>query len=165
MNAITLYRISHALYERRVPILPRIIARLTLLLCNSVVPPSCRLGRGTQLAYGGIGVVLHSRCQVGDGVLIGQNTTIGGNFGTGVPVVGDNVYIAPGARVLGGVRIGSNVVIGANSVVTRDIPDDCIAGGVPARVLRSIPAGALNAIAGTLVREPIDESRLCAETL
>lgn len=52
-------------------------------------------------------------------------------------VLGDNVWLGAGAKVLDGVRIGSDVVVGANAVVTSDLPDGAIAAGVPARVLRS----------------------------
>ncbi len=52
--------------------------------------------------------------------------------------VGDNVWIGAGVHVMPGVRIGSNVVIGAGSVVTRDIPDNCVAVGNPCRVIRPI---------------------------
>lgn len=51
-------------------------------------------------------------------------------------IVGDNVWIGYGVTVLAGVRIGSNSVIGAKSVVTRDIPENSVAAGVPARVIR-----------------------------
>lgn len=53
-------------------------------------------------------------------------------------VVGDNVYIGMNSIILPGVTIGDNVVIGAGSVVSRSIPSDCVAAGVPARVIRSI---------------------------
>jgi acetyltransferase-like isoleucine patch superfamily enzyme len=52
-------------------------------------------------------------------------------------VLGDNVWLGTGAKVLDGVRIGSDVVVGANAVVNADLPDGAIAAGVPARVLRS----------------------------
>ncbi len=52
-------------------------------------------------------------------------------------VLGDNVWLGTGAKVLDGVRIGSHVVVGANAVVNEDLPDRAIAAGVPARVLRS----------------------------
>jgi serine O-acetyltransferase len=50
-------------------------------------------------------------------------------------VLGDNVFVGSGAKILGGVRIGSNVRIGANAVVVRDVPDGATAVGVPARVM------------------------------
>ena len=52
--------------------------------------------------------------------------------------VGDNVWFGGGCRILPGVTIGSNVVIGAGSVVTHDVPDNCVAAGNPCRVLRSL---------------------------
>lgn len=53
-------------------------------------------------------------------------------------VIGDNVHVGMGAVIMPGVTIGSNVVIGARAVVTRDIPDNSIAVGVPARVIESV---------------------------
>ena len=53
--------------------------------------------------------------------------------------VGSDVWIGGNATVLPGVTIGSNVVVGAGAVVTRDIPDNCVAAGVPARVVRELP--------------------------
>lgn len=53
-------------------------------------------------------------------------------------VIGDNVYIGMNTIILGGVTIGSNVVIGAGSIVSRDVPDNCVAAGNPVRVIRSI---------------------------
>jgi acetyltransferase-like isoleucine patch superfamily enzyme len=51
-------------------------------------------------------------------------------------VLGDNVWLGTGAKVLDGIRIGSDAVVGANAVVTADLPQGAIAAGVPARVLR-----------------------------
>lgn len=92
------------------------------------------------------------------GVRIGSNVMIGPNCGLytsshpldvarrnadleyGYPIViGDNVWIGGGVQILPGVTIGSNTVIGAGSVVTRDIPDRCVAVGNPCRVLRRLP--------------------------
>ena len=58
----------------------------------------------------------------------------------GYPItVGDDVWFGGGVKVMPGVTIGSNVVIGGGSVVVRDIPDDCLAAGNPARVIRKLP--------------------------
>lgn len=51
-------------------------------------------------------------------------------------MIGDNVTIFAGAKVIGNIRIGNNVTVGANSVVTSDVPDNAIVAGVPARILR-----------------------------
>lgn len=58
---------------------------------------------------------------------------------SGPIVIGDNVWLGAGAKVLAGVRIGSHVVVGAGAVVTRDLPGNCVAAGVPARVVKELP--------------------------
>jgi serine O-acetyltransferase len=58
----------------------------------------------------------------------------GGN--KGVPIIGNNVYIGVGAKILGGIRIGDGAKIGANAVVLCDIPDGATAVGIPAKILK-----------------------------
>jgi serine O-acetyltransferase len=53
------------------------------------------------------------------------------------PTIGDNVTIGAGAKVLGGINIGDNVTIGANAVVTKSLPDNVVAAGVPAKIIRT----------------------------
>lgn len=113
------------------------IWKLQYLLFNCSVPASCTIGGGTKFGYGGIGVVLHARSIIGRNCIIGANTTIGGKSGWyEVPVIGDNVKINAGARILGPVHIGNNVIIGANAVVVKDVPDNCIVAGVPAKIIK-----------------------------
>ena len=65
------------------------------------------------------------------------NVTIGGKSGWyEVPVIGNNVHISAGARILGPVRVGNNVLIGANAVVVKDVPDNCVVAGVPAKIIK-----------------------------
>lgn len=100
---------------------------------------TCKLRNrgGTKFAYGGIGIVIHARCVIGKNCIIGQGATIGGKSQWyEVPVLGDNVYVAAGARILGPIRIGNNVTIGANAVITKDVPDNCVVAGVPARIIK-----------------------------
>ena len=73
--------------------------------------------------------------KIGKNCVIYQNVTLGKRNGVG-PVLGDNVVIFAGAKVIGGVKIGDHAVIGANSVVVKDVPDNAIVAGVPAKVLR-----------------------------
>lgn len=70
-----------------------------------------------------------SNLRIGTGVVIGRN-------GEYYPVIGDNVYIASNATVIGKVYIGNNVIIGAGSVVTTDVPDNCVYVGNPTHLLR-----------------------------
>jgi serine O-acetyltransferase len=137
LSAISLYRLARWAYIRRIPILPVALKGLIFLGYNSVVPFQARIGAGSKLAHGGIGVVIHPDAQVGRNVLIGQGVTIGGRGRRpGVPTIGDNVYIGAGARLLGPIVIGNGSVIGANAVVISDVPARSVAVGVPARVVR-----------------------------
>ncbi|MFZ7174289.1 serine O-acetyltransferase [[Pasteurella] aerogenes] len=139
LNAVFIYRISHKLYLWKIPFFPLILKYLIFLLFNSIVPFSAKIGRGTKFAYGGIGVVLHSKCVIGNNCIIGQGVTIGRKLNPqGVPMIGNNVYISAGARILGGVTVGDNVIIGANAVIISDIPSNCIVAGVPGKVVRTI---------------------------
>jgi len=120
-----------------VPFLPKIIELIIFLIYNSKIPSSCEIGRGTFFSYGGIGVVLHARCKIGDNVEIGTNVTIGGRSGHyDVPVILNNVYIATGAKILGPIKIGNNVIIGANAVLIKDVPNNVIVAGVPAKIIK-----------------------------
>lgn len=119
------------------------------LIHNSYIPYTCDIGKGTDLGYKGIGVVIHSEAKIGENCLIGTNVTIGGGAGKSntvipefdkirgnVPTIGDRVYISTGAKVLGNIVIGDDVIIGANAVVINDVPSRAVVGGVPAKVLR-----------------------------
>ena len=138
LNAIFFYRISRWLYLHHVPFLPKLITLLIFLMYNSKVPFQAKIGRGTKLGYGGMGVVIHSKATIGDYCTIGQQVTIGGGNSRypGLPEIGNHVMIYKGAIVYGGIRIGDNVVIGANAVVNKPVPDNAVVAGVPARILR-----------------------------
>lgn len=138
LNAIFFYRISRWLYLHHVPFLPKLITLLIFLMYNSKVPFQAKIGRGTKLGYGGMGVVIHSKAVIGDYCTIGQQVTIGGGNSRypGLPEIGNHVMIYKGAIVYGGIRVGDNAIIGANAVVNKPVPDNAVVAGVPARILR-----------------------------
>jgi serine O-acetyltransferase len=75
---------------------------------------------------------------IGDNCTIHHNVTIGQRVAAGdqgVPTIGRNVWIGPGAIITGAIKIGNNVTISAGSVVSKDVPDDCLVGGNPGRVI------------------------------
>lgn len=121
-----------------IPVLPKLITLLIFLIYNSKIPYQAKIGRGSTFGYGGMGVVIHSKSIIGVNCTICQQVTIGGGNSRfpGVPVIGNNVYIAKGSIVMGGITIGSNVTIGANAVVTKPVSDNAIVAGVPAKILR-----------------------------
>lgn len=83
-------------------------------------------------------IFVNERCVIGRNCNISQGVTVGtSNRGerAGNPVIGDNVYLGPGAKVIGAIRVGNHAAIGANSVVTHDVPDHAVVVGVPGRVI------------------------------
>lgn len=138
MTAIKIYRIANKLYKKNVPILPKILYRLIYLINNCHVHYSTEIGKNTVIAYGGIGVIIHKDAIIGQNCVIESNVTIGGrsNIKT-LPIIGDNVFIGTGAKVLGNIRVGNNSIIGANAVVIKDVPENSIVAGVPAKIIRT----------------------------
>lgn len=132
-----LYKIARALYLAHIPIIPNLIKWFIRITFACVLPYTAQIGKNTVLGYGGLGIVIHFNAIIGENCIIFQHVTIGGtNKIQQVPVIGNNVLIGAGAKILGPVKIGNNVVIGANAVVNKDIPDNTLVGGVPARVLK-----------------------------
>lgn len=96
-----------------------------------------RIGPGLYIGHH-MGIVVNERTVIGRNCNISHGVTLGvANRGPrrGVPVLGDNVYIGPGAKIIGAVRVGNNVAIGANCVVTHDVPDGAVVVGVPGKVI------------------------------
>lgn len=89
------------------------------------------IGGGLFIQHG-LSTIVAAR-SIGQNCQINQQVTVGYNDDSGLPpVIGDNVSIFAGAKVIGNIRIGNNVKIGANAVVIRDVPDNSLAVGVPA---------------------------------
>jgi len=121
----------------KIPFLPFLIKFIIFIIYNCNIPYECILGKGTRFAYSGIGVVLHKRTRMGKNCMIGTQVTVGGKSGHfEVPVIGDNVYLATGAKILGPIKIGNNVTVGANAVVIKDVPDNCVVAGIPAKIIK-----------------------------
>ena len=98
-------------------------------------------------------IVAHEKIEIGENVTIGQmvsildhdhNYTLNGDdmelsgYNTSPISIGNNVWIGDKSTVLKGVTIGDNVVIGANTLVNKDVPNNCVIGGVPFKVLKNI---------------------------
>ena len=95
------------------------------------------IGKGFYIGHFG-GIVVSSGAKIGNNCNISQGVTIGLSVrgkNKGVPTIGDNCYIAPGAKIIGNIKIGNNVAVGANAVVTTDVPDNAVVVGVPAKII------------------------------
>ncbi len=134
---VKLYRLSHWLWQRGIPVIPQLIKIINRVVFSVVLPPSAQLGKDVLLSYHGLGTVIHRHAVIGDRVTVGTGVTIGGRAGhVLVPVIEEGAMIGSGAKVLGPVRIGRHASIGANAVVLSDVPDYAVAVGVPARVVK-----------------------------
>ena len=137
LDAMTLYRMARKLYLRGVPVVPAVLRKAIHYLHGSYIPYEAEIGEGTQLGYGGMGIVIHKDAKIGRHCLISHQVTVGGRSGLkDLPVIGDYVRIGAGAKILGPVRIGDFAVIGANAVVVRDVAPGAVVGGIPAREIR-----------------------------
>ena len=101
------------------------------------IPFDTSIGVGCYIGHCG-DIHFNARAQVGSNCNISQGVTLGqANRGKnkGYPIIGDGVYIGPGAKVVGAVRVGNNAAIGANCVVTKDVPENGVVVGIPGRVI------------------------------
>ena len=119
-----------------------LFARLLIFFSNHPVPIIGKLFKGylnceiyqrlpdTIFFPHPFGIVISTDATFGEDVVIGQQVTIGNRNGMFAPPrIGNRVYIAAGAKVLGDISIGDDVVIGANAVVTRDVPTNAVVVG------------------------------------
>lgn len=103
--------------------------------CGIELSQRTQIGYGLRLPHEG-GIIIHIKAVIGNNCEIMQGVTIGNNIMKSrdeVAVIGDEVLLCAGAKIIGNVKIGNTVVVGANAVVTHDIPSNTMAAGVPAR--------------------------------
>lgn len=128
--ANALYRLQEALCAWRLAPLALLAHVLNKWLNGCVIGLHARFGPGFVLIHP-IGVVINSSVRGGRNVWVESAVVIGDNHGRS-PVLGDDIFIGSGAKIIGGVTIGSGARIGANAVVLRDVPPAALAVGIPA---------------------------------
>lgn len=104
------------------------------------IPRQLKVGSGLYIGHWG-GIWINPAAVIGRDCNLSQEVSIGSagpEARVGHPVIGDRVFIGPGSRIAGPIKIGRNVVIAANSLVTSNIPDNCVVAGVPAKIVSSV---------------------------
>jgi len=143
--ALTQYRLSRWVHTQvHIPGIRQILKafcaiwqKLIEIMTGMEIPNRAEIGKGVFIPHAG-GIYIHCDVKIGDYCHLSQEVTIGiggRKEKRGCPKIGDRVYIAPGAKIFGAITIGNDVAIGANAVVTKDIPDNAVAVGIPAQVI------------------------------
>ena len=136
--AVIYHRLAHWYYRHGLKFLARWTSQWNRFCTGVEIHPGATIGRRLVIDHG-MGIVIGETAEIGDDVLLYQGVTIGGTGkekGKRHPTIGNNVLIGSGAKVLGPFKVGDNCRIAANAVVLKEIPPDCTAVGVPARVVR-----------------------------
>ena len=137
-HAVLFYRVSHKLYENKKFFAARLVSQSARFLTGIEIHPGAKIGRGLFIDHGS-GVVIGETAEIGDNCTLYQGVTLGGtgkHVGKRHPTLGNNVMVGSGAKVLGPFRIGDNTKIAANAVVLNEIPENCTAVGIPARIVK-----------------------------
>lgn len=130
-SATILFRLSNWFGKGLLSPLGLIFQILNKWFNGCVIGVKADFGKGLVIMHP-VGVVINSKVIAGERVVIESGVVIGDEKGRS-PVIGNDVFIGAGAKIIGGVTIGDNVKIGANAVVVKDIPSDCTALGIPAK--------------------------------
>lgn len=111
-----------------------ILCKVNAVLCGAVIGKGAKFGRGFVILHS-VGVVINTRVQGGEKIYLESGVVIG-ETKRGCPIMGNNIFVGAGAKIVGDIRIGDNVTIGANAVVVKSVPDNVVVGGIPAKVIR-----------------------------
>ena len=141
-RAVFLYRLSNYFDRRDCIITAYLFEKLMHITTITWIGRKAEIGPGFVIRHIG-GIVVGGRVKIGSNCEIRQGVTFGGNLnkkrqGTTQPIIGNNVLFGAGAKILGPVNIGDNCIIGANAVVVCDFPKNCVVGGVPAKLIKTI---------------------------
>ena len=137
-KAVRAYRKAHKHYLKGHFLRARAISQRALRRTGIEIHPGAVIGKNFFIDHGS-GVVIGETTEIGDNCTVYQGVTLGGTgkeTGKRHPTLGNNVMVGAGARVLGPFKVGDNSKIAANAVVLSEVPPNCTAVGVPARIVR-----------------------------
>ena len=142
VKAIFFHRIANFFAVAKFDLIARIISQFSRFLTGIEIHPKAKIGKYLFIDHG-MGVVIGETSEIGDNVTIYHMVTLGG-ISPSInsddqretkrhPTLQDNVVVGSGAQVLGPVTVGKNAKIGANAVVTKDVPENSVMVGIPAK--------------------------------
>ena len=131
--AMVVYRLMQFSQRWRIVPLAMVFNKINVFFGRCIIGRNAQFGPGFVLVHS-LGVVINTSVKGGRGVRIEHQVTIGAERGQS-PVLGDDVFIGAGAKIVGNVRLGNHVRVGANAVVVDDVPDGATVVGIPARVV------------------------------
>ena len=142
VKAIFFHKIANFFAIAKFDLIARIISQLSRFLTGIEIHPNAKIGKNLFIDHG-MGVVIGETSEIGDNVTIYHMVTLGG-IAPSInsdsqreikrhPTLMDNVVVGSGAQILGPVIIGKNAKVGANAVVTKNVPDNAVMIGIPAR--------------------------------
>ena len=142
VKAIFFHKIANFFSLAKMDLIARIISQFSRFLTGIEIHPKAKIGKNLFIDHG-MGVVIGETSEIGDNVTIYHMVTLGG-ISPSIksdeqrnvkrhPTLMDNVVIGSGAQVLGPVIVGKNAKVGANAVVTKDVPENAVMVGIPAK--------------------------------
>ena len=126
VHALFLHRITHFLFNLKIPVIPYLIAYFSRALTSIEIHPAVKIGKNLFIDHG-CGIVIGETAVIGDNVTLYHGVTLGGYNYEPIkrhPTLGNNVLIGAGAKILGNIKIGDNVKVGAGSVVINDLAEE-----------------------------------------
>ena len=142
VKAVLFHQIAHFFCVAKFDLIARIISQFSRFLTGIEIHPKAKVGKNLFIDHG-MGVVIGETSELGDNITIYHSVTLGG-ISPSIdsdsqrdvkrhPTLKDNVVVGSGAQVLGPIVVGKNAKIGANAVVTKDVPENAVMVGIPAK--------------------------------
>ncbi|TLQ39887.1 serine acetyltransferase [Ruoffia tabacinasalis] len=140
-----IFQLSRTMHLLKIPIIPKFLKQLNRIIFSCDIPYNTDIKNSVMFGHNGMGLVINKNAKIDENTLIMQHVTIGANMGKfrvvdgkkiTAPYIGKNVLISAGAILLGPIVVGDNAQIGAGAVVTKDVPENGVAVGVPAKVVK-----------------------------